>query len=695
VWFGGGQVSLLDDTAPNLVSLSENAPDGWVENANFNASATATDGGFGVAQFELWRRAPNGAKLQEKPLGVDVWPLTSQWSGQCEYTRRPVHCLANDQKTFSHSTAGDPDGVVTYGVRAQDMVSNWSGYSEFTVKLDRSAPRIDVTGGALWDQRNQVADHRNEGLYDETAPLHVEAVDDHSGARSIEVYVDGVSQRSRGGYVSTDCPVTGACRRTLDWTLRPDDYPDGDHTIRIVARDQLADSNGSTANAHTAIREFQVTVDRRGDVYRATHYTADPAAGGVEIDREWARLGTFHGRHEDAEEIATRTVVSCDGSTCDEARSRSDHSDAYGQHNLFAIHTGSREHDPELPRPVRISQIGSESVTEIGRGDLVSALQSWQVPPPAHGSEYVLVEGAFDSGGTNGDDADDAGSPNDAQVFRAWLDERTRYPVKVVGLLDGQVLFTHRWTYRVGRYEGSELPADHFQVARPASVAHEENVKYEGGQPAGPQTDAETQSTFRPQSLGTMPLLPSGAPYCLTSLDVVNMADAPPPPGTETFNASWILPNPDQVEDPTGIDPAEPPSLVRDEPHTDALAETFSAAGYHALPSGQSCAPGSGGPDTAPLQVITMARTSSMASAHRRAHQEAAAAVQTMPLHEDALRAGVQPVVLGASVATAYVVVISPTRVAAFLDIGDLSVIVQGPFSRADVPYLANLLEDR
>lgn len=687
----GARVFQYDRAPPKVTSVahSHEPPAGWVEHFADRATVNGYDAGLGLKYFDLLFLGPDGNWAFLRPTQID----------SCAGDRNS-RCPHSASRTFEYSAADLPaEGINWLFAVVWDFIPNGAG-SAWSVKVDRTPPSIEGLSGPLWDHRNQATDHRDEGLYNTSYKLHVRATDgvrggggsaQRSGVGRIALKVNGIERDSLGadqGCTGDSCPLEGDL--TLD--LESTGLPDGDYQVTVTATDKLGHETTSAA--------FQVTVDRRGDVYEASEYTANPAMGGRLVSHEWARLGTFYGRRESGDEVATRGWVACDpaspeSGTCDEFRSKAVSSQQGESHTSFVRHTGSREHDPDVPRPITLTEADADASENPERGALRGVLEPWQTPPPNHSEEYVLLTATLPRRGMHGDDNDDSGSPDGEVTHSTWLDARTRLPVRAVGSQGGEVFFEQRWTYRRSRYETAELPPDHFSVQRPAHVDHEEAVDYRGGRPAGPQNDTETQDTYQPQSLGVAPVLPNGKAFCLSALDLVRLADAPHPPSREPFNETWIASDPDRPDAPGDFGAGDTPSLARDAPHPDALTETFSVANYQPTQNGVPCVPGAGDPTTAPLHVTTMAGDSSLAAAHRRAHRDAAEGVQTTPLHEDSLRAGVQPVVLGASVATAWVVTVSSTDVSAFIDVANVAVIVQGPFSRADLPFVASLLEAR
>lgn len=186
-WLGGAQVAMEDDTAPT-VSASGNAPGGWVDELPATATATgsASDRGFGVKSFELWRHGAGGGVLGALP-----------GQSQCSDTERPVHCPANDSETFVYSTSGASEGINTYGIRARDFVDNWSGFSNWDVKLDRSPP-----------ESLSLASPTSGGWVREAPTLTTDANDRYSGVRSTEIEImaaaDGFSRTTSNGWGSAE-----------------------------------------------------------------------------------------------------------------------------------------------------------------------------------------------------------------------------------------------------------------------------------------------------------------------------------------------------------------------------------------------------------------------------------------------------------------------------------------------------------
>lgn len=132
--------------------------------------------------------------------------------------------------------------------------------------------------GDLYDTRAELS---GEILVDPEYALHVEASDTRSGMKRIEVFVDDVSQAFKGG-ITASCDA--AC--TLDWTLHADDYVDGQHTVKIMASDRVADQPG-VPNTHNVVRAFAVEIARPdnedGDLPGAGDTSAPSPAGEIRL----------------------------------------------------------------------------------------------------------------------------------------------------------------------------------------------------------------------------------------------------------------------------------------------------------------------------------------------------------------------------------------------------------------------------
>lgn len=705
VWAGGAKVFTQDDDPPTSQTETHTAPQGtWVHDATDVVKPTATDPSLGIKFFNLFIRRPGQpltfvGQQYESSCGPQPLRCPQNSTSTNDYKGAPYgwrsyempSAPARSQPEFTLDTRSIkaysesaptplPEGITHFDIYSYDAVVNInSSPATWPVRIDRSPPTIDVTSGALWDSRNQTTDHRNEGLYDAEAPLHVEAVDGRSGAKSIEIYVDGVSQRSRGGYVSTSCPVSGACRRALDWTLRPDDYTDGDHTIRIVARDELADPNATIAGSHTATKDFQITVDRRGNIYHGTLYSGDPAGNGELGIEEWAKAGTHTARSEGLDAIRTRSPVPCNdsqpsGPQCAELRTRTlDSQIDSANEDAYSSYRGTHEDDLEVDEGadlVEPANYAADGIDPVGSGSINDALAPWQHPPPAHAATYQLYEVEGDEVVSDTDVGGEASDEATTVRFktRIWVDAATKLPLKQVTTDPGGVESgAQYWTYARGRLTDNEVPSDFFKVPPPSAAGQSTSVHYRGSSTIGTQTDSDSGGSFQSYDLGSQVDV-AGQTYCLANTARV------------TFREPGVAPNPG----------GDPDAQTRDLRKIDTVQSYYNVVG-----ADDTCVPGSGSSDQPALMIDTYAKASQVAAAYRDEIVTTATAIQTDPLDSDFLRAGSTFVLIDGAVQHAYSAPIDSSSITTLVETDTTTIMITGAMTRAALPGLMTALRSR
>lgn len=470
------------------------------------------------------------------------------------------------------------------------------GYSTSrTVNIDGSGPTLELSG-RLYDNRNQEADHRREGLYDQSYSVQLNASDgstasqatQRSGTKAIDVRVrnaaGSIVQNSPDPQPQT-CPA-GNCAKTRTWTLNTDSLPDGDYTIEVVATDQV--TNSST-------KAWDVTVDRRGDVYSAETLTGDPDAPapdtGELMEAESGRLGTSIGRSEDADGLATRAVVPCDdaqpaGPRCGETRHITK-DEAGSLEGDIAIARSNDPDDENLSMVAEMLAIASSDQGDpAARGALVDAIEPWQTPPPARGAEYLRFDTTEDwPWAPSSGDGDENDAPEQAgeQQTQLLVDERTRLPLKArVTAADGSVAFVY-WDYPRERKEVSELASDFFRAQAPVPLEAESETWMGGNQPIGTMRDRETGGSFTGFHAGPVVALAAGV-FCLTPRSSFEQHAESFPESADYDDAATTR----NFEDITRID-----------------------ALYSEVPNAAACLPGSGPVQEAPLEIIAYDRDSS------------------------------------------------------------------------------------
>ena len=536
---------------------------------------------------------------------------------------------------------------------------------------DGAAPSLSVSG-SLWDRRNQSQDHRNEGLYNAEYYLDISAtdgtlLDPDSGVERLEVFVGGQSK-----WVKTQVCLTGGCSLSGRYTMLTDQFTDGDYTISVVATDRAGKS--------TPWPPFTVTVDRRGDVYAGEQFTGDPSNGGQLLVREWARLNTKIARREAVDRITTRTNVACtDGSSsdCPEVRYRTLESAMEGADgsdlDTFSRHTGATAGDPHIAQiadlltPKEAVDTG-QSATETG--PIMNVLGPWQTPPPVRGTQYELYEfsGTQENSSGSPGPTGEYGQETESKTIqlRVWVDAATKLPLRQTISVDGQETPSY-WSYSRQRGEASTLPTDFFRVAEPATYDQEASTEYQGdGSSGGDPQDSQTGATFSAYFLGGSVTLTSGF-RCLDTTALFNHHE----------------PDNGDVTDGEGGTTRDLSMLTR----VDAL--------YAALPTGTACVPGRGDGTGVDLMVSSFAKNSEFAAAYRETIMATAEAIALNPADPDYFTGGTAPYLLGAQPQVAYVVPAPDGTSTALTEIGSTTVVVNGSFSKADVPTLLNRLEVR
>jgi hypothetical protein len=433
-----------DRYAPQVTALSQNAPSGWVDASALSATATGSDTGLGMKEF-AW-------------VQPDRSQITSTHGCSGAYGNR---CPSSWSASFNYNTGPLPEGVDRFAVAARDVVSNGSAETPWTVKVDHSPPSSPALSGTLWDHRNQTSDHRNEGLYDPSYTLGASSGDAFSGLKSIDVQV----RNNTPYHYTARCSGTDGCSDSIPtWTFNTDSYSDGDHTITVTAKDQLADQPGVDNSKHVSTTSFQVAVDRRGDIYHAFGWSGDPGlSSSDQVHEEWAQINTQNARTVAPEAITTRNVESClsDPQGCAVVRNRSqDPANPAGPEH-YNTDTGTSHNDARF---TDVSQLLAPANTNLGpptaTGPIQTALQPWQTAPPAHGSTYDLYvttqQVIVDGGATD-------------QTHKLWIDTTTRMPLRELSTEGTTVTSDVLYTYDRGRRTAGELPADQFSVGTPSN----------------------------------------------------------------------------------------------------------------------------------------------------------------------------------------------------------------------------------
>jgi hypothetical protein len=250
-YLGGATVTIDDTDHPHIVELG-GVPPHWIRGGSQSISVTASDSGLGVRRLRVNRIV--GA------TDVDVQEQVQACTG----TRR-APCPAQWTQTFLIDADAIPEGTTPFQARTFDALDKGS-VSEFSLKVDRSAPSVQL-GGYLYDERNLRTDDDNDwdkGAISSDAALTVKAVDGsstatRSGVASVEVLVDGDRVQSEHLYRVPGCSVAGCPQEAeVAFSIARSSVANGDHDISVVVRDQVADPEGRQPGPHIAVRSFRV-----------------------------------------------------------------------------------------------------------------------------------------------------------------------------------------------------------------------------------------------------------------------------------------------------------------------------------------------------------------------------------------------------------------------------------------------------
>lgn len=452
------ELYLGDRYAPTLIGGVPGSRD-WFDDTEARTRTVTpqvTDRGLGVKQIELAGTTDTSETLRG-------FPCTGHpYESPCTKDTRSA------PRSLAYSLA---EGVNTLTVSAADATLKQTSGGTWTEKLDRSPPALTGITGALVDarERPEGEDQRFAGLDEGSYGLNVVATDAKSGVRSIEVFVDGASQRSKGGYVET-LPTNGThpASVSLNWNLQADDYADGRHSVKLVARDKLADPTSVDAGRHVRVVEtLTVVVDRRGDI---AHGVALPADGENSVqDDEYVQAATNNARRDDGEAILTFAPVTCDQDPrgCLELRTAT-REPTGGAANAHSVTTGSSFDDSRLLRQsqllaARIDSAGDPAASGAQR----DVLRTFQRPPPGHGSTYLRFD-AISSAVVE--------ERLTQLTTRLYVDAATRLPLRSESLEDDIVVESDYWTYDAERLSRADLSADFFSVGAPAGAMQRSEV---------------------------------------------------------------------------------------------------------------------------------------------------------------------------------------------------------------------------
>ena len=272
-WVSHTDIYLTDPEAPTASFANDTRPSGWVDHASPTFDLNASDPGLGI-QGDDFYRPKIGGNLNFGALGS--YELVSQLpSPTCTGTSISP-CPTNFNRTFSYDTASMPEGIRSLWIDTRDPLggSSHTKKTEWTTSIDRTPPQIQATG-TLTTNNNQgyaLDVHATDGDATSNAMAR-------SGMKSIQLLVDNQQVAFTGDQPCT--PAVGSCALDLaQYQLSPASYVEGDHQIKVVAKDQLN---------HSATQEWTKTVENAPpsiDSIQGPTGWLDTASGSITVNAQ-------------------------------------------------------------------------------------------------------------------------------------------------------------------------------------------------------------------------------------------------------------------------------------------------------------------------------------------------------------------------------------------------------------------------
>lgn len=243
-YIGNPQIYLWEGDRPTVTRISPETPGDWVDRHQGSFKTWVTDRGLGVKKAIFG--APNQTN-QERELTCTGGRYSTCPEGETQLPRD-----GDPAGNFTYDTTNWSEGSNLVEVIGADVIGNGHDNPPFQrwIKVDHTDPVVTNMSGTL----------KNPGTRFLTLPdysLHVDATDPRSGVRRIDIEVvnptTNAVERSFPDPSPQGC-TQGGCSKSRDWNFHSDDYSEGRHKVRVIARDGVG---------RTDVEEFTVDVDRR------------------------------------------------------------------------------------------------------------------------------------------------------------------------------------------------------------------------------------------------------------------------------------------------------------------------------------------------------------------------------------------------------------------------------------------------
>lgn len=229
----------LHDPVIDTVSPDPPVPAHWIRGGTYSMSIDAHDSGSGVRYVIVSRQTAGGRVEHKEPIRVSDGTPCDPLDPHARRCPRDPGAV-----TITLNTADIVEGVSDVIVSAEDAAGRRSAARRWPIRIDRTAPALDLTGEA---REFELAS--GEILANDVYDLDLDGQDGtdeipRSGVVALEVFIDDVL-RFR---LAEPCPQD-SCDLGDSFELQPYTLAAGDHTIRAVATDAVG---------HTATHEWQV-----------------------------------------------------------------------------------------------------------------------------------------------------------------------------------------------------------------------------------------------------------------------------------------------------------------------------------------------------------------------------------------------------------------------------------------------------
>lgn len=167
----------------------------------------------------------------------------------CNYNPQPTQAPCPSSFATSLNYTLD-EGINTLSLSGNDLVNNYAPGQTWTDKIDRTPPRMTLSGEAF-DRSRESGDPLGGTRLTTSAELAVTAADGaggdpltrRSGAERIDLEIDGIDQADP---IAAEPCATDSCTLNGNYTVDPDQFSDGDHILRVTAVDAVGNRSSQT-----------------------------------------------------------------------------------------------------------------------------------------------------------------------------------------------------------------------------------------------------------------------------------------------------------------------------------------------------------------------------------------------------------------------------------------------------------------